>query len=72
MAANLIDAVSGELLADKLEPGKNPAAVALGRLSELAVGGDYGAATPAPRRSALRASHGPSICRAVTCLAMPW
>src|SRR6516225_4202984 len=36
------------------------------RLSELAVGDDYGATTPAPRCSALRASHGPSICRAVT------
>ena len=35
------------------------------RLSELAVGDDYGATIPAPRCSALRASHGPSICRAV-------
>jgi hypothetical protein len=40
------------------------------RLSELAIGDDYGAAIPAPRRSALRASQGPSICRAATYLAM--
>jgi hypothetical protein len=32
MAANLIDAVSGELEPEQPERGKNPAAVALGRL----------------------------------------
>src|SRR5215467_9229220 len=41
------------------------------RLSELAIGDDYGAAILAPRRSAPRASQGPSICRAATYLAMP-
>jgi hypothetical protein len=40
------------------------------RLSELAIGDSYGAAIPAPRRSALRTSQGPSICRAATYLAM--
>src|SRR5260221_7942327 len=40
------------------------------RLSELAIGDNYGAAIPAPPRSALRASQGPSICRAATYLAM--
>jgi hypothetical protein len=39
------------------------------RLSELAIGDVYGAAIPAPRCSAIRASLGPSICRAVTHLA---
>src|SRR5262249_23604437 len=41
------------------------------RLSELAIGDDYGAAILAPRRSAPLASQGPSICRAATYLAMP-
>lgn len=35
MAANLIDAISGELPAEQPESGKNPAAVALGRLGGL-------------------------------------
>jgi hypothetical protein len=35
MAANLIDAISGELPAEEPEQGKNPAAVALGRLGGL-------------------------------------
>jgi len=35
MASNLIDAVSGELPAEQPESGKNPAAVALGRLGGL-------------------------------------
>lgn len=35
MASNLIDAISGELPAEQPESGKNPAAVALGRLGGL-------------------------------------
>lgn len=35
MAANLIDAISGELPPSEPEPDKNPAAVALGRLGGL-------------------------------------
>jgi len=35
MAANLIDAISGELPAEEPRSGKNPAAVALGRLGGL-------------------------------------
>jgi hypothetical protein len=35
MASNLIDAVSGKLPAEQSESGKNPAAVALGRLGGL-------------------------------------
>jgi hypothetical protein len=35
MASNLIDAISGELPAERPESGKNPAAVALGRLGGL-------------------------------------
>lgn len=35
MAANLIDAISGELPHPRTEPEKNPAAVALGRLGGL-------------------------------------
>ncbi len=35
MAANLVDFMSGELPVEELENGKNPAAVALGRLGGL-------------------------------------
>jgi hypothetical protein len=35
MASNLIDAIAGELPQEKPEEGKNPAAVALGRLGGL-------------------------------------
>jgi hypothetical protein len=35
MASNLIDAISGDLPAEAPESGKNPAAVALGRLGGL-------------------------------------
>jgi hypothetical protein len=35
MAANLIDAISGELPNEQTDSGKNPAAVALGRLGGL-------------------------------------
>jgi hypothetical protein len=35
MAANLIDAISGELPTEQPESGKNPAAVALGKLGGL-------------------------------------
>jgi hypothetical protein len=35
MAANLIDAISGELPAEQPDPNKNPNAVALGRLGGL-------------------------------------
>jgi hypothetical protein len=36
------------------------------RLSNFAIGDDHGATIPAPRCPALGASHGPSICRALT------
>jgi hypothetical protein len=35
MASNLIDAIAGDLPAEEPERGKNPAAVALGRLGGL-------------------------------------
>jgi len=35
MASNLIDAISGDLPAEQPDSGKNPAAVALGRLGGL-------------------------------------
>jgi hypothetical protein len=35
MASNMIDAIAGELPAEEPETGKNPAAVALGRLGGL-------------------------------------
>ena len=35
MASNLIDAISGDLPAEQPDTGKNPAAVALGRLGGL-------------------------------------
>jgi hypothetical protein len=35
MASNMIDAIAGELPAEQPETGKNPAAVALGRLGGL-------------------------------------
>jgi len=51
MAANLIDAISGELPAEKRESAKNPAAVALGRLGGLKGGAARAAKlSPAKRR----------------------
>jgi hypothetical protein len=52
MAANLIDAISGDLPAEEPEIGKNPAAVALGRLGGLK-GGPARAArlSPVKRRN---------------------
>ena len=53
MAANLIDAISGELSAEQPEDGKNPAAVALGKLGG-AKGGKARAAKLSPvRRKAI-------------------
>jgi hypothetical protein len=52
MAANLIDAISGELPAEELESGKNPAAVALGKL-----GGAKGGLARAQKLSAKRRSE---------------
>ncbi len=50
MAANLIDAVSGELPNDESESGKNPAAVALGRLGGLKGGKARAAKLSAKKR----------------------
>ena len=58
MAANLIAAISGELPREEPESGKNPAAVALGRLGGLK-GGAARAKKLAPERRreiALKAS----------------
>ncbi len=49
MAANLIDAISGELRAEEPESRKNPAAVALGRLGGLK-GGKARAAKLSPKK----------------------
>ena len=49
MASNLIDAISGELPAEQPDSGKNPAAVALGRLGGLK-GGNARAAKLSPKR----------------------
>jgi hypothetical protein len=49
MAANLIDAISGDLPAEQPDSGKNPAAVALGRLGGLK-GGKARAAKLSPRK----------------------
>jgi hypothetical protein len=52
MASNLIDAVSGELKPEQPEGGKNPAAVALGRL-----GGKKGGIARANKLSKRRMSE---------------
>jgi hypothetical protein len=49
MASNLIDAISGDLSAEQPDTGKNPAAVALGRLGGLK-GGKARAAALSKRR----------------------
>jgi len=49
MASNLIDAISGDLPAEQPESGKNPAAVALGRLGGLK-GGKARAEKLSPKR----------------------
>ncbi len=51
MAANLIDAISGELPQEQPESGKNPAAVALGRLGGLKGGKARAARLSARKRS---------------------
>jgi len=50
MASNLIDAISGELPAERPDSGKNPAAVALGRLGGLKGGKARAAALSKKRR----------------------
>jgi hypothetical protein len=50
MASNLIDAVSGELPNEEPHSGKNPAAVALGRLGGLKGGKARAAALSRKRR----------------------
>ena len=49
MASNLIDVISGQLPAERPDSGKNPAAVALGRLGGLK-GGKARAAKLSDRR----------------------
>ena len=49
MAANLIDAIAGELPTEKPDPNKNPNAVALGRLGSLK-GGRARAAALSPKK----------------------
>ena len=49
MAANLIDAITGELPTEQPDPNKNPNAVALGRLGGLK-GGFARAAKLSPRK----------------------
>lgn len=53
MAANLIDAISGDLLAQQSDTGKNPAAVALGRLAGLKGGKARAAKLSKHKRSAI-------------------
>jgi len=50
MAANLVDAVSGDLPAEQPQSGKNPAAVALGRLGGAKGGKARAAALSKKRR----------------------
>jgi len=52
MASNLIDAISGDLPAEQPDSGKNPAAVALGRLGGLK-GGRARAEKLSPRKKTL-------------------
>jgi hypothetical protein len=49
MAANLIDAIAGDLPEESREEGKNPAAVALGKLGGLK-GGKARAAKLSPKK----------------------
>jgi hypothetical protein len=53
MASNLIDAISGELPVERAENGKNPAAVALGRLGGLKGGDARARKLSAKKRSAI-------------------
>jgi hypothetical protein len=53
MASNLIDAISGDLPAEQPESGKNPAAVALGRLGGLKGGLARAKKLSASRRRAI-------------------
>jgi hypothetical protein len=53
MASNLIDAISGELPAEQPDSGKNPAAVALGRLGGLKGGKARAKNLSASRRRAI-------------------
>jgi hypothetical protein len=53
MASNLIDAISGDLPAEQPESGKNPAAVALGRLGGLKGGKARAEKLSASRRRAI-------------------
>lgn len=53
MASNLIDAISGDLLAEQPESSKNPAAVALGRLGGLKGGKARAKKLSASRRRAI-------------------
>lgn len=52
MAANLIDAISGDLPKEEPESGKNPAAVALGRLGGGLKGGKARAAKLSAKKAA--------------------
>jgi hypothetical protein len=53
MASNMIDAIAGELRAEEPETGKNPAAVALGRLGGLKGGKARAQKLSASRRRAI-------------------
>jgi hypothetical protein len=53
MASNLIDAIAGDLPAEQPEIGKNPAAVALGKLGGLKGGKARAEKLSAHRRSAI-------------------
>lgn len=53
MASNLIDAIAGDLPAEQPESGKNPAAVALGRLGGLKGGKARASKLSASRRRAI-------------------
>jgi hypothetical protein len=55
MAANVIDAISGELPHEEPESGKNPAAVALGRLGGLKGGKARAAKLSQKQRKAIAA-----------------
>lgn len=55
MAANLIDATSGDLPSEPSDTGKNPAAVALGRLGGLKGGKARAAKLSARKRKSIAA-----------------
>ena len=61
MAANLIDAITGELPEDKANEGKNPAAVALGRLGGLKGGKARAKRLSAKQRKAI--AHNAALAR---------